>query len=311
MGFGVAAGVVHRARRCSERPDPATARCRQVRVVRWKPGPWSTSATSRILRIEAPDLGLSRWLWSWLLAIPHFIVLAFLWLAFAVLTFVAFFAILFTAGTQGACSTSTSACCVTWRVAFYSYGALGTDRYLLFTLDAVPDYPATLDVAYPEQLSRGLVLVKWWLLAIPHYLLVGIFVGSGSHAASKTDDWDDCTGATEAGWSACLFFAGVALLFTTRYPRGIFDFVLGLDRWVARVIAYAGLMTDRYPPSASTRAGWRFSGLARLARGRLGGRGRPRRRHPRAAAAPASCSSYSAALRPRLRSARRRDCALS
>ena len=61
---------------------------------------------------------------------------------------------------------------------FYAYSALATDRYPPFTLRAT-DYPATIEIEYPEQLSRGLVLVKWWLLAIPHYVVVSILNGGG------------------------------------------------------------------------------------------------------------------------------------
>ena len=202
------------------------------------------------LRIEGRlDADLSRWLWvvKWLLAIPHYIVLAFLWLAFFVLTVVAFFAILIVGRyPRGIFDFNVGVLRWTWRVAFYSYGALGTDRYPPFTLDDVPDYPARLELDYPERLSRGLVLVKWWLLAIPHYLLVGIMLGGGSYAASKTDRWG---GGFAWGLIALLvLIAGFSLVFAGRYPRGIFDFVVGLDRWVARVAAYAGLMTDRYPP---------------------------------------------------------------
>src|SRR5512134_264404 len=145
------------------------------------------------VRIEGKlDPGLSRWLWlvKWLLAIPHYIVLLFLWLAFVVLTFVAFFAILVTGRyPKGMFDFNVGVLRWTWRVAFYSYAALGTDRYPPFTLDEVPDYPATLSLAYPERLSRGLVLVKWWLLAIPHYIVVGVLLGGGSYAASRVDDW--------------------------------------------------------------------------------------------------------------------------
>ena len=195
------------------------------------------------------------WLVKWLLAIPHYIVLAFLWLTLLVLSVVAFFAILITGRyPRGIFDFNLGVLRWTWRVGFYSYGALGTDRYPPFTLDDVPDYPARLDVAYPERLSRGLVLVKSWLLAIPQLVVVGIFLGGGSFATSQVDE-----GAWGAGFQVGLiavlvFFAGVALLFTTRYPQGIFDFVLGLDRWVARVAAYVLLMRDGYPPFRSTTA---------------------------------------------------------
>ncbi len=205
------------------------------------------------VRIEGLlDPQLSRWLWvvKWLLAIPHYIVLFFLWIAFVVLTIVAFFAILFTGRyPRGIFDFNLGVLRWTWRVSYYSYGALGTDRYPPFTLDEVPDYPATLDVAYPERLSRGLVLVKWWLLAIPQYILVGIFVGGSGSAAGRAQDWGGWHWWYEGGLILTLvLFAGVALLFMARYPRGLFDFVLGLDRWVVRVVAYAGLMTDAYPP---------------------------------------------------------------
>ncbi|MCH0540002.1 DUF4389 domain-containing protein [Streptomyces sp. MUM 203J] len=186
------------------------------------------------------DTPLSRWLWlvKWILAIPHYILLTFLWIAFFVVAVIAFFAILFTERYPRALfDFNLGVLRWSWRVSYYTYGGLGTDRYPPFSLGPEPDYPARLDIAYPERLSRSTVLVKWWLLAIPHYLIVGFFAGGG-----------------RMGWASgglillLVLIAGFALAFTDRYPPGIFDLVIGLNRWVMRVVAYASLMTDAYPP---------------------------------------------------------------
>lgn len=177
--------------------------------------------------------GRGWWLLKWLLALPHFILLAFLWIAFVVVSIIAFFSILFTAKyPRGLFDFNVGVMRWSWRVGFYSYSALGTDKYPPFSLRA-GDYPADLEVAYPEKLSRGLVLVKWWLLAIPQYIVVGIFQGGGRSGGLVF---------------VLAIFAGVALLFTGKYPKDIFNFVVGMNRWSIRVGAYAALMTDQYPP---------------------------------------------------------------
>ena len=175
------------------------------------------------------------WLLKWLLLIPHYIVLGFLAAAFVVAWVIAFFAILFTGRyPRGLFEFNVGVLRWAWRVGFYGYQALGTDRYPPFTLKA-GGYPADLDVVYPLELSRGLVLVKWWLLAVPHYIILAIF----------QTGWY----ATAPGLIIVLALCGaVAMLFTGKYPRDLFELVVGLNRWSYRVAAYVSLMTDRYPP---------------------------------------------------------------
>ncbi|AJW40951.1 transmembrane protein [Rhodococcus sp. B7740] len=218
--------------------------------------PISTESTPYPLTLtgERPA-SLSRGLWivKWILAVPHYIVLMFLAAGFLVTTFVAGLAILFTGKyPRGLFHFNVGVLRWVWRVQFYSYSALGTDRYPPFTLHRT-DHPADLTVEYPEKLSRGMVLIKWWLLALPHYLVLSLLAG-GWYAGFRVAGSGGGVGATGQPYifgsvlGMLVLIAAVSLLFTGRYPTGLFDFVLGINRWVFRVAAYAALMTDEYPP---------------------------------------------------------------
>jgi hypothetical protein len=169
-----------------------------------------------------------RWIWlfKWLLLVPHFFIMAFLAIASGFLMFIAFFCILFTGRyPKGMFKFNLGVLRWSWRVSFYSYSALGTDKYPPFSLDPDPSYPADLDIEYPEKLNNGLVLVKW-LLAFPHWVIIWAL----SYVAGLL-----------------VLVVGIVLLFTGKYLPDLFKIIMGMNRWIYRVYAYI-MMRDEYPP---------------------------------------------------------------
>lgn len=210
---------------------------------------------------------LSRWRWlvKWLLAIPHFVVLCFLWAAFALLSVFVFF-VLFFGGRypQWIFAFNVGVLRWSWRVSYYATGALATDRYPPFTLHDVADYPAHLEMAYPEHQRHGFPLIGWWLVGIPQYAIAGL-LGGGFAFGWVSANWTFHTPGV-VGILVCV--VGVLLLIGRGYPRGIFDLVMGLNRWTLRAAVYCALMTPEYPPFRLDQGGEEptpFAGVARPA----------------------------------------------
>jgi len=175
--------------------------------------------------VEYPER-LSRWLifFKWLLAFPHLLILGVLTYLVELTTFISWFAILFT-GRYPRALFDLAVVYFRWDARVTAYMALLRDEYPPFG-GGNPEYPVHLDIQYPEKLSRLLIFVKW-LLAIPHLIILALLGLLGF---------------------AVYVIAWFAILFTGRFPRSLFDFLVGIGRWYMRVSAYVWLIRDEYPP---------------------------------------------------------------
>jgi hypothetical protein len=175
--------------------------------------------------VEYPEQ-LNRWLplVKWLLVIPHLLILYALLAVASIIWVIAFFAILFTERYPKELFQFVENI-YRWQANVFAYAGLMRDEYPPFSWER-GQYPVTFEVDYPEKLNRWLPLVKW-LLVIPQLLVVSVLLIAA---------W--------VVWVVAFF----AILFTTQFPRGMFDFNVGVLRWYNRVLVYFYLMRDEYPP---------------------------------------------------------------
>ncbi|TET21208.1 MAG: DUF4389 domain-containing protein [Candidatus Stahlbacteria bacterium] len=172
-----------------------------------------------------------RLFFGWLYcSIPHFFLLFFVGIAAAFVSFIAWWAILFT-GKYPKWAFNFVLFYWRWQLRVLAYLYYMTDVYPPFTGKEIEGHPVHFSIDYPERLSRGLLFLRlflgWAYIWIPHYLILWPLLMAVSFIVG-------------ASWWV--------ILFTGRYPRNMFNLIVGVYRWYLRVMAYYGFMTDRYPP---------------------------------------------------------------
>ncbi len=163
-----------------------------------------------------------------ILVIPHIIIMLFLLIGAFVVQFIAWWAILFT-GRYPRGMFDFYVNVQRWNLNIGTYTGMLRDEYPPFSGEAGGYPPVTYTVEYPEKLSRLLNNIPYlkFILVIPH-IVVLVFLAIGAIVVQ--------------------FIAWWAILFTGKYPRGLFDYTVGVTRWGTRVQAYTSYMTDEYPP---------------------------------------------------------------
>lgn len=194
------------------------------------------------LTVDYPDklsrgVLLLKVFFGWLyVGIPHGFILYFYEIAVGIVTFIAFWAVLFTGRfPRGMHDFVVGG--MRWNTNVGAYIGFLTDEYPPFTGEEGTKYPLTLTVEYPERLSRSTLLLKvlfgWLYVGIPHGIMLMLY------------------GVAVA---VVMFIAFWAILFAGRFPRGMYDFVVGFWRWSLNVQAYMSLLIDEYPPFSGEQA---------------------------------------------------------
>ena len=177
--------------------------------------------------IDAPSRRL--WLVKWcVLAVPHYPILIGLYLLYPLVTIAAGIAILFTGRyPRPLFAFNVGVLRWSWRLMNYRFPMNTTDKYPPFTLASVPDYPADLEVDYPESLTNRAVLLQRWLLGLPQIILCW-----------SLEPFLQVLCVVNAVWLLCI----------GTINQGMFDLLMGIVRWRYRVAVYVSLMREEYPP---------------------------------------------------------------